>query len=167
MIHFFLSIQNNLHIYVEIFFALYWKVMKVIQSVCLLRYSSAKWIYKESRIGLVTLCQHPLLLLLHDQTCLISFSRSEMLWGNFLLILTVATTSFYSAMQPKFASLWLYSPPNKAAARLLHGYLISGPSDTGHLLHPTSRLVCGALRRASAGIGLTRASGDSGGMSGG
>lgn len=34
---------------------------------------------RASRIGLVTLCQHPLLLLLHDQTCLISFSRSEML----------------------------------------------------------------------------------------
>lgn len=53
-------------------------------------------------------------------------------------------------------ALFLTTPANTAA--LSHRYLVSGPSDARHLLHATSRLVGGALRRASTGICLTWAS---------
>lgn len=43
----------------------------------------------------------------------------------------------------------------QTAASLSNRYLIRGPSDTRHLLHPTARLVDWALRRASTGTGMS------------
>lgn len=71
----------------------------------------------------------------------------------------------YVGEEHESLALFLTTPVNTAA--LSHRYLVSGPSDARHLLHATSRLVGGALRRASTGICLTWASRHTDGMRGG
>lgn len=79
MIHFFFSLYRTIYTFM-LNRNLFCAVLKSYEGNPVpLPYALQLRAYKESRIGLVTLCQHPLLLLLHDQTCLISFSRSEML----------------------------------------------------------------------------------------
>lgn len=74
----------------------------------------------------------------------------------------------FSAVSVKKMSPGLHSWQHKVkTACLSHWYLVSGASDARHLLHPTSRLVGGALRRASTGIHLTWASGHADRMRGG
>lgn len=98
------------------------------------------------------------------------------MWRDFLWAAINVQNTFFLFLQQSLCNVGresrvcgsiLDGPLVKVAPRRSHRYLVSGPSDTRHLLHPTSRLVGGALRRAGAGIGLTRASGHGGRMRGG
>ncbi len=73
----------------------------------------------------------------------------------------------FSPVSVKKMSPGLHSWQHGSKQRLSHWYLVSGASDARHLLHPASRLVGGALRRASTGIRLTWASGHADRMRGG